>query len=52
MEGEYTKKIQPAQVREILGSEDFEKDTYQQDELAGIVTGLAWTPYGGEILTI
>jgi ATP-dependent Lon protease len=49
---EYTKKIQPAQVREILGAEDFEKDTYQQDELAGIVTGLAWTPYGGEILTI
>lgn len=52
MGNEYTKKIQPAQVREILGSEDFEKDTYQQDDLAGIVTGLAWTPYGGEILTI
>ncbi|MBC7450755.1 MAG: endopeptidase La [Cytophagales bacterium] len=48
----YVKKIQPAQVREILGSEDFEKDAYQHDELAGIVTGLAWTPYGGEILTI
>ena len=52
MGNEYIKKIQPAQVREILGSEDFEKDTYQQDDLAGIVTGLAWTPYGGEILTI
>jgi ATP-dependent Lon protease len=52
MGNEYTKKIQPFQVREILGSEDFEKDTYQQDDLAGIVTGLAWTPYGGEILTI
>jgi len=52
MGNEYTKKIQPAQVREILGTEDFEKDTYQQDDLAGIVTGLAWTPYGGEILTI
>jgi ATP-dependent Lon protease len=52
MGNEYVKKIQPAQVREILGSEDFEKDTYQQDDLAGIVTGLAWTPYGGEILTI
>jgi len=49
---DYTKKIQPAQVREILGSEDFDKDTYQQDDLAGIVTGLAWTPFGGEILTI
>jgi len=52
MGNEYVKKIQPFQVREILGSEDFEKDTYQQDDLAGIVTGLAWTPYGGEILTI
>jgi ATP-dependent Lon protease len=48
----YTKKIQPAEVRTILGSEDFDKDTYQQDEMAGIVTGLAWTPFGGEILTI
>lgn len=52
METEYTKKILPVNVREILGAEDFEKDTYQHNDLAGIVTGLAWTPYGGEILTI
>ena len=49
---DYTKKIQSAQVREILGSEDFDKDMYQQNDLAGIVTSLAWTPFGGEILTI
>lgn len=52
MEQKYPKKITPLLVKEILGGEDFEKDIYESNDIAGIVTGLAWTPFGGEILTI
>jgi ATP-dependent Lon protease len=52
MEEEYTKKITPALVRKILGGELFDKEIYQDNTVAGVVTGLAWTPVGGEILFI
>ncbi|HAS58561.1 MAG TPA: endopeptidase La, partial [Algoriphagus sp.] len=39
-------------VRKILGSEMFDKETYQDNSVAGVVTGLAWTSVGGEILFI
>ncbi len=52
MEEEYTKKITPAMVRKILGGEIFDKEIYQDNSVAGVVTGLAWTPVGGEILFI
>ncbi|UZR94275.1 endopeptidase La [Chondrinema litorale] len=52
MEKEYQKKITPARVEEILGTPVFDKEMYQDNETAGVVTGLAWTSSGGEILFI
>jgi len=52
MEKEYNKSITPDRVVEILGTERFDKELYQDNETAGVVTGLAWTQVGGEILFI
>lgn len=52
MEEDYQKKITPAMVRKILGGEIFDKEMYQENSIAGVVTGLAWTSVGGEILFI
>ncbi|MFN3801441.1 endopeptidase La [Belliella pelovolcani] len=52
MEEEYNKKITPEAVRKILGGEIFDKEMYQDNSVAGVVTGLAWTSVGGEILFI
>ncbi|MDT8886554.1 endopeptidase La [Aquirufa regiilacus] len=49
---EYPSKIQPADVVKMLGQEVFDKDSYESNEYAGVVTGLAWTPVGGDILFI
>lgn len=48
----YPAKIQPADVVRMLGQEVFDKDSYESNEYAGVVTGLAWTPVGGDILFI
>jgi len=52
MEEEYSPKINVAAVRRILGSEIFDKESYTDNSIAGVVTGLAWTSVGGEILFI
>ncbi|WP_109830877.1 endopeptidase La [Reichenbachiella versicolor] len=52
MEEEYVEKVTPEEVRRILGAEVFDKEFYQNNKLAGVVTGLAWTSVGGEILFI
>lgn len=39
-------------AREILGAPIFNKDKYQNNNIAGVVTGLAWTAVGGEILFV
>lgn len=52
MEEEYNPKITAAAVRKILGSEIFDKESYTDNNTAGVVTGLAWTSVGGEILFI
>lgn len=52
LEEEYDTKITPDAVRRILGSEIFDKEIYQDNSVAGVVTGLAWTSVGGEILFI
>jgi ATP-dependent Lon protease len=52
MEEEYAKKITEAEVRRILGAPVFDKESYQNNDLPGVVTGLAWTQAGGEILFI
>ncbi len=36
----------------ILGAERMEKEMYQGNDVAGVVTGLAWTPVGGTILNV
>lgn len=52
LEEPYQKKITPPTVRKVLGGEIFDKEIYQDNSLAGVVTGLAWTSVGGEILFI
>ncbi|MFT6815085.1 MAG: ATP-dependent Lon protease [Sphingobacteriales bacterium] len=52
MEEEFEKKISPDAVAKILGAPRFDKDMYQDLEQAGVVTGLAWTSVGGDILYI
>ncbi len=51
-EEEYNKKIGPAEIREYLGSPKYNKESYEGNEYAGVVTGLAWTSAGGEILYV
>jgi ATP-dependent Lon protease len=48
----YKLKLTKAGVREIMGPPRFQKDQYEGNETAGVVTGLAWTSQGGEILYI
>ncbi|MEQ6119723.1 endopeptidase La [Reichenbachiella sp. MALMAid0571] len=52
MEEEYSKKVTPKDVQEVLGAEVFDKELYQNNKFPGVVTGLAWTQVGGEILFI
>nr|WP_246164480.1 endopeptidase La [Xanthovirga aplysinae] len=52
MEEDYNKKIGPKEVVKILGAEFFDKELYQDNKFPGVVTGLAWTSVGGEILFI
>jgi ATP-dependent Lon protease len=51
-EEEYTPTLSVEDIRKILGAPRFVKDIYQGNEFAGVVTGLAWTEVGGEILFI
>ena len=52
MEGEHPTTIKSNDVVDILGAEIFDRELYQDNKLAGVVTGLAWTQVGGEILYI
>jgi ATP-dependent Lon protease len=52
MDQDYPHKISATDVVKLLGQEHFDKDTYENNEYAGVVTGLAWTPVGGDILFI
>ncbi|MCD8297694.1 MAG: endopeptidase La [Prevotella sp.] len=45
-------KISPDEIYSLLGNPPFYRDVYQGNEYAGVVTGLAWTSVGGEILFI
>ena len=44
--------IKPADLKELLGVQEYSRDKYQGNEYAGVVTGLAWTAVGGEILFV
>ncbi|MBV6644546.1 MAG: endopeptidase La [Cyclobacteriaceae bacterium] len=52
MEEEHISKISTEEVRTVLGPEIFDKEYYEDNEIPGVATGLAWTPVGGEILFI
>ncbi|WP_439557932.1 endopeptidase La [Dyadobacter sp.] len=52
MEQDYPKSLKADQIEKYLGAEIFDKDLYQDNDFAGVVTGLAWTSVGGEILFI
>ncbi len=52
MDEEYSVTITEQDVQRILGAPIFTKDRYQGNDKAGVVTGLAWTPVGGDILFI
>ena len=45
-------KITPNNIEDLLGKPPFYRDIYQGNDYAGVVTGLAWTSVGGEILFI
>ncbi len=47
-----TTAIGPAELEDLLGKPPFYRDIYQGNDYAGVVTGLAWTSVGGEILFI
>lgn len=47
----YSIEVAPEQLPDVLGPSR-EKDRYQGNETPGVVTGLAWTPHGGDILFI
>jgi ATP-dependent Lon protease len=52
MEEDYNIKITNHDIVEILGSPRLERDKYENNNVAGVVTGLAWTSVGGDILFI
>ena len=52
MDKDFSITLDEAAVKEYLGSPIFSREEYQGNELPGVVTGLAWTAVGGEILFI
>ncbi|MNI28148.1 Lon protease [compost metagenome] len=52
MEESYDANLNPEDVERILGAPIYDKDLYEGNEVAGVVTGLAWTSVGGDILFI
>ncbi|MDO7171168.1 endopeptidase La [Mariniflexile sp. AS56] len=52
MEEDYNIKVSNEDVIEVLGGPKLERDKYENNNVAGVVTGLAWTSVGGDILFI
>ena len=52
MEEEYDVKVSNDTVVEVLKAPRLERDKYENNDVAGVVTGLAWTRVGGDILFI
>lgn len=52
MEEEYNIKVTNEDVIDVLGGPKLERDKYENNNVAGVVTGLAWTRVGGDILFI
>jgi ATP-dependent Lon protease len=47
-----TNEVKPDDIEQYLGVKEYSRDKYQGNEYAGVVTGLAWTAVGGEILFV
>ena len=52
MEEEYNKKVTDEDIIKVLGAPRLGRDKYETNDVAGVVTGLAWTSVGGDILFI
>ncbi|PKA84291.1 ATP-dependent Lon protease [Ulvibacter sp. MAR_2010_11] len=52
MNEDYTVKVNNEMIVEVLGAPKMERDKYENNDVAGVVTGLAWTRVGGDILFI
>lgn len=52
MEQDYKVKVDKQTVVDVLGIPKLERDKYENNKVAGVVTGLAWTRVGGDILFI
>ncbi|MET6991097.1 endopeptidase La [Sediminicola arcticus] len=52
MEEEYNLKVTNEDIEIVLGPARMERDKYESNDVAGVVTGLAWTSVGGDILFI
>jgi len=52
IEEEYEVKVSNEIVEKVLGAPKMERDKYENNDVAGVVTGLAWTSVGGDILFI
>ncbi|NHA04672.1 endopeptidase La [Mucilaginibacter sp. HC2] len=52
MEEEYNPVVNKKDIEKILGAPIYDKDLYEGNDVAGVVTGLAWTSVGGDILFI
>ncbi len=52
MDEPYEKKVTETQILAILKAPKLERDKYENNDTAGVVTGLAWTSVGGDILFI
>lgn len=52
LEEKYNTNLSIEQAKEILGHPKYQKEKYEGNEYAGVVTGLAWTRVGGEILFV
>ncbi len=52
MEEDYNISVTNEDVEKVLGPARLERDKYENNDVAGVVTGLAWTSVGGDILFI
>ena len=52
MDEEYDHTVKAEQLEKYMGAPTFDKEQYQENDMAGVVIGLAWTSVGGEILFI
>ncbi len=49
---EFNRNISPEDLTLLIGREEYSRDKYQGNDYVGVVTGLAWTAVGGEILEV